>query len=364
MDFIYTQNPDSDEPILLIDGHIGFDSEDGQGVDGGQVLRELLFLDTLEKKRIQVWINSPGGVVMDGYEIFTGITKTKTKVDTYNMGMAASIAAVIFQAGRKRVMADRAILMFHNPYGGDNPKGLDAMRKSLLTMISSRASMTEEDVEKMMNRTSWILAEEAKSMGLCDEVEDTGEQNKPRLTYNYKDFSKIINKQLKPERSMKNVANKLGLVSDASEESIIAAVSVLEAKNKASMEEMDAMKKALDAKKLECDEMEAKYNALKESSDKHEAEAKAKAELEVKAKATELIKNAIATGRIKNESAIVEKYTNLAMNSFDVAKDLIEAIPASKEAPKTIEQTQNTITGSGSVVSQTLAEIRNKLNFN
>jgi hypothetical protein len=231
-------------------------------------------------------------------------------------------------------------------------------------MISSRASMTEEDVEKMMNRTSWILAEEAKSMGLCDEVEDTGEQNKPRLTYNYKDFSKIINKQLKPERSMKNVANKLGLVSDASEESIIAAVSALEAKNKASMEEMDAMKKALDAKKSECDEMEAKYNALKESSDKHEAEAKAKAELEVNAKATELIKNAIATGRIKNETAIVEKYTNLAMNSFDVAKDLIEAIPASKEAPKTIEQTQNTITGSGSVVSQTLAEIRNKLNFN
>ena len=66
MDFIYTQNSDSDEPILLIDGHIGFDEEDGQGVDGGQVLRELLYLDTLNKKRIQVWINSPGGVVMDG----------------------------------------------------------------------------------------------------------------------------------------------------------------------------------------------------------------------------------------------------------------------------------------------------------
>jgi ribosomal protein S17E len=76
-----------------------------------------------------------------------------------------------------------------------------------------------------------------------------------------------------------------------------------------------------------------------------------------------LIKNAVETGRIKNETSIVEKYTNLAINDFDTAKDLIEAIPASKKATL-IEETKNTVTGTGSVIATTLAEIRNNLKLN
>jgi ATP-dependent protease ClpP protease subunit len=49
---------------------------------------ELLALDQMEKKRIQVWINSPGGSVMDGYNMYNAMLKTKTKVDTYCVGIA------------------------------------------------------------------------------------------------------------------------------------------------------------------------------------------------------------------------------------------------------------------------------------
>jgi ATP-dependent Clp protease protease subunit len=62
----------------------------------------------MDKKRIQVWINSPGGDVDDGYNIYNAMLKTKTKVDTHCYGMAASMAGAIFQAGHRRTMADYA----------------------------------------------------------------------------------------------------------------------------------------------------------------------------------------------------------------------------------------------------------------
>ena len=109
--FKYTIDAESDEPIMLINKHIGYDESDGMGIDGAEFERELMTLDTMKKKRIQVWINSPGGMVLDGWSIYNSILKTKTKVDTYCVGIAASIAGVIFQAGRERNMADYGILM-------------------------------------------------------------------------------------------------------------------------------------------------------------------------------------------------------------------------------------------------------------
>ena len=97
MNWNYTIDIDSDEPIMLINKHIGFDLDEGQGIDGSLFQEELLKLDSLGKKRIQVWINSPGGVVMDGYNIFNAILKSKTKVDTYNVGIAASIVTHSFR---------------------------------------------------------------------------------------------------------------------------------------------------------------------------------------------------------------------------------------------------------------------------
>jgi ATP-dependent Clp protease protease subunit len=177
---IYTIDLNVAEPIMLIDRHIGFDShQGGPGIMGDLFQKELMTLDGMGKKRIQVWINSEGGVVQDGWNIYNAILRTQTKVDTYCIGMAASIAGVIFQAGRKRIMNDYGILMYHNPFGGDG-KALDAIRESLVTMISQRSSMNSFDVGKMMNRTTWISADEAFSLGLCDEIEHSVEMNTKR----------------------------------------------------------------------------------------------------------------------------------------------------------------------------------------
>src|SRR4051794_5419098 len=95
--WLYTVDPAADEPIMLIDKHIGFDEVEGSGIMGDIFQKELLALDGMGKSRIQVWINSPGGLVSDGYNIYNAILKSQTKVDTYCTGMAASIAGVIFQ---------------------------------------------------------------------------------------------------------------------------------------------------------------------------------------------------------------------------------------------------------------------------
>ena len=178
--FFYTVDPNADEPIMLIDKHIGFDEADGFGIMGDAFQKELLALDAMDKKRIQVWINSPGGVVSDGYNIYNAILKSNTKVDTYCIGMAASIAGVIFQAGRNRIMVDYGWLMYHNPSGGSDMKGMEAITDSLAKMVSVRSSKTEDEVKAIMRKTTYIDAEEALAHGLCDKIESSSEQNKKR----------------------------------------------------------------------------------------------------------------------------------------------------------------------------------------
>jgi ATP-dependent Clp protease protease subunit len=179
---MYVVDSSADEPIMLIDKHIGYDELDGMGVDGALFQQELLQLDGLGKKRIRVWINSPGGTVVNGYSIYNAILKSKTPVDTYCYGIAASIAGVIFQAGRKRIMADYGILMYHNPFGGESSDGIEAMRQSICTMITKRSGMSSDDCEKMMNRDTFILADEAVRTGMADEIEESMDYNKKRLT--------------------------------------------------------------------------------------------------------------------------------------------------------------------------------------
>ena len=356
MKFQYVQNIESDEPVMLINKHIGFDEQDGMGIDGSLFQEELMALDNMGKKRIQVWINSVGGIVMDGYNICTAILKTKTPVDTYCMGMAASIAGVIFQTGRKRVMADYGILMYHNPYSGETTASplLDSMKESLNTLIRGKCGMSEDAVQRMMDRTSFIQADEAAEMKLCDQVEHTVKLNTkymPRTVNDgrrfYEAANRVLNKLFDNQTTSKmlKVTNKLSLTEDANEESILKAIEGIEnraviaeealnASNKKSAEELDKMKNDLD-------EMENKFNnAQKEYEDCKNALDAVNAEKEVvenaaKAeKAKNLIEDAVKIGKIKNEVAVMDEWKAKATTNFDETKALLDGIAMNKSASK------------------------------
>jgi len=343
MEFRYTVDVNSDEPVMLINKHIGFDSEDGFGIDGSSFQAELLALDTMGKSKIQVWINSPGGSVLEGMSIYNAILKSKTKVDTYCAGICASIAAVIFQAGRNRVMSDYGLLMYHNPYNQDGTKdeGLDKIKGSLVSMISGRCSKTESEISAMMDKTTWITASEAMDSGLCDKVEMSSDYNKKRMVQQgqdmrayWKESNVVLNNLFNKNSKMIKVANKLGLNPDSSEDVILNAVTDVqnklasaEAKNKENEDKILELEIAQESKAKELETIQNELAELKKTS--AEVEDNAKTE-----KATAMVQNFAKEGRIKNDAETIEKWVNKAKEDFDGVKALIEELPLNKKSEK------------------------------
>jgi ATP-dependent Clp protease protease subunit len=369
----YTINADSDEPIMLLNKHIGFDDEDGQGIDGALFQQELLALDQMGKKRIQVWINSSGGNVVDGYNIVNAIMKSKTPVDTYCQGMAASMAGIIFQAGRKRIMADYGILMYHNPYAGETTDSpvLDAMKNSLNKIICERSGMTTDAVQRMMDRTSFIEAGEAKGMNLCDTVESSVSLNTKYFPKEVKAFMKEANKILNKliPTPMVKVTARLKLNQDANEESIVTAID--EAVNKAKEDATAAANKVANV------EIEKLKNDLKEAQNtfKVEKEAKEKAEKDLKEaqdklqeaadkaleiEATSFVETAVNEGKVKNDAAEIKKVIAQYKANPKATKEVFEAVPVNKQSSKFVIKNKETEAPTWNAAAE-MQKISNKL---
>lgn len=383
MKFLYATNINSDEPIMLLNKHIGNDSEDGQGIDGSIFQSELLALDEMGKKRIQIWINSVGGSVMDGYNICNAVLKSQTRVDTYCLGMAASIAAVIFQTGRKRIMADYSILMYHNPYS-ENADGkkttesplLQSMKDSLNKIISQRSGMDGKEVSNMLDRTSFIQAIEAEKLGLCDEVENTESMNTKNLPKNdtklfYAEANKVLNKLIFKNNKMIKVTNKLSLIEDADEDSIVKAID--EVVNKAVEDATEVLSKKskdeLDKMKAEMEELESKLKDSKDAFDKAQTELeseKDKAEKVEEAakeeKAKNLISENVQAGKIKNEATAISEWIEKAKNDMKGVQKMLDSIPVNKTAEKfELNVEKKVIVNS---VALEMAHLSNKLDKN
>lgn len=361
----YTIDPSVDEPIMLIDKHIGFDETDGMGIDGNEFAKELLFLDSLNKKRIEVRINSVGGNVMEGMSIYNAILKTKTKVDTYNIGIAASISGVIFQAGRNRIMADYALLMIHNPMGGDK-KSLAKVKESLISMLMRKSNKTEAEISKLMDATSWLTAAECLQTNLCDSIEVSSELNKPRIntTQNvydaYLSAKTILNSFKQTQiKTMKNLTNKLNVAENATENEMVAAVDTIVNNANAAV---DAAKREAEAAKANALEAEKKYNEIKAKFEDAEKAAADKAAEEAETKAKEVVNEAVKAGKIANKEEVIAKWVNLAKSDLAGAKEMLAGIAVNKSG-KTIEVTEGAkdveLTN---VVAQTMIELQNKHN--
>lgn len=341
----YVRNIDSDEPIMMLDRHIGgWDEKNGFGIDGSTFAAELMALDGMGKKRVQVWINSVGGSVVDGYNICNAILKTKTKVDTYCAGIAASMAGVIFQCGRKRVMADYGILMYHNPYSGegsDQESGvLSSMKESLNKIICQKSGMDEQSVSVMMDRTTFINAEEAMTMNLCDEIESTAGLNAPRKmmsgnpTAAWMEAQNIINQFFdnKNPRRMKLVTNKLGLQDDAAESSIVSAIEAVQNQLTEKDQTIQSLRDEILAKEAAANKA---AEDLKEAQDKLaqlESEKTAAEEAKALAEATNMVKTYASQGRIKNDDATVGAWVAKAKEDMTGVKTMLESLPLNKAA--------------------------------
>lgn len=368
----YVRNIDSDEPIMMIDRHIGgWDEKNGYGIDGSRFASELMALDNMGKKRIQVWINSTGGSVVDGYNICNAILKTKTKVDTYCAGIAASMAGVIFQCGRKRVMSDYGILMYHNPYiageGGDDGV-LKSMKDSLNKIICQKSGMDEQAVSTMMDRTSFINAEEARTMNLCDEIENTAGLNAPRINRAnsslqgiWNSANQVLNQYFNNQTpsTMKLVTNKLGLNADAAEASVVAAIEAVQNQLNEKDQTIQSLKDEIAAKETAAQKA---ADDLKEAQDKLtelQNEKAAAEEAKAIAEATNMIKGYATQGRIKNDDATISAWVAKAKEDMDGVKNMLESLPLNKSAVTIVTETKNNAADVQTSAAYLMAKVMN-----
>ena len=132
--------------------------------------------------QIDVRINAYGGSVSAGLAIVAMLHRIKATTTAYIDGIGASMGSVIPMACDKVVMAENAMLMVHKPLtiamgnAEDFKKEIEILDKheeQLINIYMKRFKGTEEEIRDMLANETWLDAQDALEVGLCDEIEET-----------------------------------------------------------------------------------------------------------------------------------------------------------------------------------------------
>jgi ATP-dependent Clp protease, protease subunit len=146
------------------------------------IIAQLLFLQMTDpKKDIHLYINSPGGSVTAGLAIYDTLQFITCDVNTYCIGQAASMGAVLLCAGTKgkRFALPNARIMVHQPWGGVQGQATDIsiqakeilrLKDRLNEILAKHCGRTAEEVAKDTDRDRFMSSEEARDYGLVDQV--------------------------------------------------------------------------------------------------------------------------------------------------------------------------------------------------
>lgn len=148
------------------------------------IVAEMLFLSNEDPKAdIHFYINSPGGSVSAGLAIYDTMQYLRCDVATYNVGLAASMGAVILCGGAKgkRFLLPHSRTLLHQPLLGGVMQGsatdlsieaeeIIRLRHELYQIISSRSGQPMAKVEKDCDRNKWLDANETVAYGLADTI--------------------------------------------------------------------------------------------------------------------------------------------------------------------------------------------------
>jgi ATP-dependent Clp protease protease subunit len=146
------------------------------------IIAQLLFLQMSDpKKDIHLYINSPGGSVTAGLAIYDTMQYLTCDVNTYCVGQAASMGAVLLCAGAKgkRFALPNANIMIHQVLGGAEGQASDVeirvkymlkLKQRLNAILSKHTGKPVDQVERDCDRDNFMSAEEAQAYGLVDQV--------------------------------------------------------------------------------------------------------------------------------------------------------------------------------------------------
>lgn len=169
---------------IRIDGYIG-DDWSASGANTGQGLRALL---KEREGEVTIWINSPGGQVIEASQMYTAIREYPEHVRICVDGLAASAASIVAMAGDELCMAPTAYLMVHraSSVAIGNVDGMEeaarmlrSIDEGLVDTYQQKTGMSRTKILRLMEEESWINASAAKEMGLCDRVLYQEEEGSP-----------------------------------------------------------------------------------------------------------------------------------------------------------------------------------------
>lgn len=146
------------------------------------VIAQMLYLQMEDPdKDINIYVNSPGGIVTAGLAIYDTMQFVKPDVCTYCVGQATSMGALLLAAGTKgkRYALPHARIMIHQPWGGVQGAAADIsiqakeilrLRDKINEILAKHTGQPLERIQKDTDRDYFMSAEEAKEYGVIDEV--------------------------------------------------------------------------------------------------------------------------------------------------------------------------------------------------
>ena len=146
------------------------------------IIAQLLFLESEDPdKDVQIYVNSPGGVVTAGLAIYDTMQYIRCPVSTICIGQAASMGAVLLAAGtpKHRYALPNARIMIHQPMGGARCQVTDIeiqareikhLKEVLIEIMVRATGRSAEQIGKDIDRDFYMGAEQARDYGLIDEV--------------------------------------------------------------------------------------------------------------------------------------------------------------------------------------------------
>ena len=146
------------------------------------IVAQLLYLQSEDAtKDINMYINSPGGVIYAGLAIYDTIQWLRPDVSTVCMGMAMSMGAVLLAAGAagKRYALPNSTILIHQPLGGAEGQATDIeitareilrLRRNLYEILSKHTGQTMERIMTDSDRNYYLTAQQAVEYGLVDDV--------------------------------------------------------------------------------------------------------------------------------------------------------------------------------------------------
>ena len=146
------------------------------------IIAQLLFLEAEDsEKDINLYINSPGGVITSGMGIYDTMQYIKPDVATICLGQAASMGAFLLAGGAKgkRSALPNSRIMIHQPMGGTEGQATDIeiqaeeilrMKKQLNSILAKNSGQTLKKIEADTDRDNYLTSKEAKAYGLIDSI--------------------------------------------------------------------------------------------------------------------------------------------------------------------------------------------------